>query len=67
LLLLLLMLCPRLSKDGYEMTWAVNVLAPFLLTSLLWQHVDERIVTTASISAASSLDMSNLQQEKGYR
>lgn len=57
----------RLSADGFELTWAVNVLAPFLLTSLLWRHVTSRIVTTASISAASHLDMANLQQEKGYR
>jgi NAD(P)-dependent dehydrogenase (short-subunit alcohol dehydrogenase family) len=27
--------CCRLSADGFENTWAVNVLAPFLLTSLL--------------------------------
>jgi NAD(P)-dependent dehydrogenase (short-subunit alcohol dehydrogenase family) len=71
LLLLLLLLLPiaRLSADGYELTWAVNVLAPFLLTSLLWRHVEPggQIVTTASISAASHLDMRNLQQEKGYR
>ena len=49
------------------MTWAVNVLAPYLLTSLLWRHVTSRIVTTASISAASSIDFGNLQQQKGYR
>lgn len=67
LLLLLLPPCTRLSADGFEMTYAVNVLAPFLLTSLLWQRIDERIINTASISAASHLDMSNLQQEKGYR
>lgn len=56
----------RVSADGFELTWAVNVLAPFLLTSLLWRHVDSRIITTASISAASHLDMANLQQERGY-
>lgn len=27
------------SADGYEMTWAVNVMAPFLLTSLLLDSV----------------------------
>ncbi|KAF8061107.1 RDH14 [Scenedesmus sp. PABB004] len=56
----------RVSQDGYELTWAVNVLAPFLLASLLWRRVTGRIVTTASISAASSLDLGNLQQERGY-
>jgi NAD(P)-dependent dehydrogenase (short-subunit alcohol dehydrogenase family) len=50
------------------MTWAVNVLAPFLLTSLVWQHVEEAIVTTASISAASSIDLQQLpQQQQQYR
>ncbi|WIA23484.1 hypothetical protein OEZ85_000229 [Tetradesmus obliquus] len=56
----------KLSADGFENTWAVNVLAPFLLTSLLWQSVQGRIVNTASISAASHIDMANLQQERGY-
>uniref|UniRef100_A0A383VGD2 Uncharacterized protein n=1 Tax=Tetradesmus obliquus TaxID=3088 RepID=A0A383VGD2_TETOB len=56
----------KLSADGFENTWAVNVLAPFLLTSLLWQSVQGRIVNTASISAASHIDMANLQQGRGY-
>jgi retinol dehydrogenase 12 len=42
----------RLSKDGYEMTFAVNHLAPFLLTHLLLEKLqsrpEARIVTTAS-------------------
>ena len=41
-----------LSKDGYEMTFAVNHLAPFLLTHLLLDAVKagghSRIVTTSS-------------------
>ena len=41
-----------LSKDGYEMTFAVNHLAPFLLTHLLLDALksagQSRIVTTAS-------------------
>jgi len=41
-----------LSKDGYEMTFAVNHLAPFLLTRLLLGTIESsspsRIVTTAS-------------------
>jgi len=36
------------SKEGYEMTFAVNHLAPFLLTRLLMKTVSARIVTTAS-------------------
>ncbi|XP_071790160.1 polyprenol dehydrogenase-like [Asterias amurensis] len=42
------------SKDGYEMTFAVNVLAPFLLTSLLMDLLKKgqssRIVHVSSIS-----------------
>jgi NAD(P)-dependent dehydrogenase (short-subunit alcohol dehydrogenase family) len=36
------------SKEGYEMTFAVNHLAPFLLTQLLRKTVSARVVTTAS-------------------
>lgn len=42
----------QLTEDGIEMTWAVNYLAPFLLTSLLIERMKEnehaRIITTAS-------------------
>lgn len=51
-----------LSKDGFELTWAVNVLAPFLLTALLKDLVTERIVNVSSISAGSRMDFDNLQQ-----
>ena len=44
------------------MVWAVNVMAPFLLTSLLLDLVTDRIVNVSSISAGSSIDFSNLQQ-----
>ena len=43
-----------LSKDGYEMTFAVNHLAPFLLTNLLLERLEQsgaaRIVTVSSIA-----------------
>lgn len=55
-----------LSEDGFELTWAVNVLAPFLLTALLKDIVTERIVNVSSISAGSRIDFDNLQQEKGF-
>ena len=50
------------SEDGYELSWAVNVMAPFLLTSLLLENITSRIVNVSSISAGSSLDFDNLQQ-----
>ena len=44
------------------MTWAVNVLAPFLLTSLAMNAVKGRIVNVSSISAGRALDWGNLNQ-----
>lgn len=51
-----------LSKDGIELTWAVNTLAPFLLTSLLVDTIQERIVNIGSMALASNMDFDNLQQ-----
>lgn len=50
------------SQDGIEMTWAVNMLAPFLLTSLMLDHVKERIVNVGSMALANRMDFDNLQQ-----
>lgn len=55
-----------LSKDGIELTWAVNMLAPFLLTSLLLDTIQERIVNVGSMALASKMDFDNLQQVR-YR
>jgi NAD(P)-dependent dehydrogenase (short-subunit alcohol dehydrogenase family) len=42
----------QLTEDGIETTWAVNHLAPFLLTTLLLGRLEEsapaRIVTTSA-------------------
>ena len=60
------------SADGHEMTFAVNVLAPFLLTSLLLDLLkkgsDSRIVNVSSISheEANKIDFDNLQLKKSY-
>lgn len=51
-----------MTEDGFEQTWAVNVLAPFLLTSLLINSVKERIVNVSSVSAGSRIDFGNLNQ-----
>lgn len=60
-----------LSEDGYEMTFAVNHLAHFLLTNLLLRLVKKapagRIVTVSStLHTVRGLDMDNLQGEKRY-
>ena len=60
-----------LSKDGYEMTFAVNHLAPFLLTHLLLDAVEaggpSRIVTTASNAHRSGkIAFDDLQLTRKY-
>jgi retinol dehydrogenase-14 len=56
--------------DGIEKTWAVNHLAPFLLTNLLLDRLAEaphaRVVTVASESHSGRLDFDNLQGERKY-
>lgn len=59
----------KLSHDGYEMTFAVNHLAPFLLTHLLRDALQgaARIVTTASgAHQRAALDFDDLQAARGY-
>ncbi len=58
------------SADGIEMTWALNHLAPFLLTNLLLGRLREsgaRIVTVASAAhSGAALDFGDLQLKTGY-
>lgn len=58
------------TPDGLESVFAVNHLAPFLLTHLLLPVLKEsapaRIVTVASAAHAGSLDFDNLQAEKKF-
>lgn len=60
-----------LTVDGLETTFAVNVLAPFLLTNLLLEKLKSsepsRIVNVSSDAAkGQSVDFENLQGEKRY-
>jgi NAD(P)-dependent dehydrogenase (short-subunit alcohol dehydrogenase family) len=60
-----------LTEEGLETTFAVNYLAPFLLTHELLKLLEEsrpsRIVNVASIAHRSaSIDWSNLQGERHY-
>ena len=61
----------QLSPDGIELTWAVNHLAPFLLTSLLLERLESsapaRIVTTASNAhEGARIPFDDLNAERAY-
>jgi len=54
-----------LSEDGYELMFAVNHLAPFLLTNLVLDKVKARIVNVASRAhKRGKLDLDDLQYER---
>ena len=60
-----------LTPDGHETTFAVNHLAPFLLTNLLLGRLREsapaRVVTTSSAAHYSGrIDFSDLHSERSY-
>jgi NAD(P)-dependent dehydrogenase (short-subunit alcohol dehydrogenase family) len=58
----------KVTSEGLERTFALNHLAPFLLTALLRDRLTGgRVVTTASDAHKSgSLDLEDLQSEKSY-
>lgn len=63
----------QLTEDGMEMTWAVNHLAPFLLTTLLLDRMKEsehaRVITTASHGhkmAKKGINFDDLTAEHHY-
>jgi NAD(P)-dependent dehydrogenase (short-subunit alcohol dehydrogenase family) len=61
----------QLTEDGIELTWAVNHLAPFLLTSLLLDRLKEsapaRIVTTSSDAhRPAGIPFDDLNAERSY-
>lgn len=66
----------QLSPDGYELTFALNYLSHFLLTTLLMdlmkataeQYGEARIINVASAShAGGKIDFEDLQSERSYR
>ena len=61
----------HVTPDGFEQTFALNHLAPFLLTNLLLERLtasNARVVTTASDAhKAAVLDLDDLQSERGFR
>ena len=58
-----------MTEEGNEYSLAVNVLAPFLLTSLLLDRVRAsgagRILVTSSMSAGAADALNDLQCERG--
>jgi NAD(P)-dependent dehydrogenase (short-subunit alcohol dehydrogenase family) len=61
----------QLSEDGYEMTFAVNHLAHFLLTNLLLDALktsapSKILVVSSEAHQNARLDLDNLQGEKRY-
>ena len=61
----------QLSPDGIELTWALNHLAPFLLTNLLLDRLQanapSRIITTASgAHHGAKIPFEDLNAEHGY-
>jgi NAD(P)-dependent dehydrogenase (short-subunit alcohol dehydrogenase family) len=62
----------QLSPDGIELTWAVNHLAPFLLTTLLLPRLKDsapaRIVTTSSDAhQGAQIPFDDLNAERSWR
>jgi len=61
----------QVSQDGYELQFAVNHLAPFLLTNLLLPLIKTsapaRIITVSSmVHSWGNIDLNDLQTAKGY-
>jgi NAD(P)-dependent dehydrogenase (short-subunit alcohol dehydrogenase family) len=58
----------HVTSDGFEQTFALNHLAPFLLTNLLRDRLGGgRVVTTASDAHEQGrLDLDDLQSERGF-
>lgn len=62
---------PRVTADGFDEVFAVNHLAPFLLTSLLLSKLTAdppaRVITvTSAAHTAARLDLDDLQLEHGW-
>ncbi len=60
----------KLTEDGIESNFAVNVVTPFLLTHLLMDSLKKspspRVVTLMGGDVPTKLDMDNLQSEKSF-
>ncbi|QRP20714.1 SDR family NAD(P)-dependent oxidoreductase [Corynebacterium macginleyi] len=50
---------PTMTTDGFERTWQVNVVAPFLLTSLLQEKLRGSKATVVNTASVANMLMSN--------
>ena len=59
-----------ITPDGFELNFAVNVIAPYLLSTLLLDNLklspEPRIITLAGGDLPQSIDLSNLQNERYF-
>ncbi|WP_345324136.1 SDR family NAD(P)-dependent oxidoreductase [Candidatus Villigracilis proximus] len=60
----------KLTEDGIESNFAVNVVTPFLLTHLLMDSLkastSPRVITLMGGDVPAKLDMDNLQAERSF-
>lgn len=56
----------RISADGFELTWAVNYLAAFALTTALAEHVSVVVSVSSGMQAEASSDVEDLLHEKAW-
>src|SRR5262249_48265501 len=62
----------QMTEDGFEKTFQVNHLAPFLLTNLLMERLIDskaKVIQTASTAAnmfGKNFDVTDLNNERGY-
>jgi NAD(P)-dependent dehydrogenase (short-subunit alcohol dehydrogenase family) len=54
----------RVTEDGFELTWAVNYLAPVLLTHLLLDRASRVVNVTSAAQGFGRLDFDDLQFER---
>jgi NAD(P)-dependent dehydrogenase (short-subunit alcohol dehydrogenase family) len=62
----------QLTRDGFEMTWALNHIAPFVLTTSLFERLKSsapaRVITTSSAAHfGNTIQFDDLTAARGYR
>jgi NAD(P)-dependent dehydrogenase (short-subunit alcohol dehydrogenase family) len=57
----------QLTKEGIELTWAVNHLAPFLLSKLLLQRLKESAPARTQAHQGAHIRFDDLSAQRSYR